>query len=386
MTSEAMRSVDSQAGTLGTVLQDVRRFLPRELVGDREWERILECAGALPAAGMARGCGFEFRLDDPSPAADFFVVVEPQEALAQYYIEQGTAAGTPATGAAAALARHLALMDPFRRDSVAGWTDGMTLEYDVAKVARNRCPAPGVFLRIRQRRDAKRREPHPCDPVIAAAGIAAAVGWNRNAEEERAVERAFRALPTGGEVAHIGALPGRRAARAVRLLVQRIGWSDIPAYLESVRWPGSVSSVVSALGVLADLDRRFRLSVDLSAHGTGPRLGVEVFVGADWSPVDDWLRTDIRDWKPVVARLEAGANCLAEKASGLRAWPRIERLYGPEGVHLLYMGINHVKLLIGDGREARWKAYTGLYCGRTEPRALSTARNGDPGNCGNGEP
>jgi hypothetical protein len=267
---------------------------------------------------------------------------------------------------------------------VAGWTDGITLEYDLATVSENRSPAPGVFLRIRPRRDAERGERHPCDPVTAAAGIAAAVGWERNAAEERAVARAFQALPTGGEVSHIGALPGRRVARAVRLLVQRIGWSDIPAYLESVRWPGSVSSVASALSVLGDLDRRFRLSVDLSACGTGPRLGVEVFVGTDWGPVDDWLRTGIGDWRPVVARLEAGAKCLAEKASGLRAWPRLERLYGAEGTHLLYMGINHVKLLIGDG-EVRWKAYTGLYCGKTRLRAPSAVRDRDPINRGNGE-
>ena len=357
---------DDGAGKLGTLLEEIRAFVPCELIGDSEWYRLLGRVGGLPEEGVASSCGFEFRLDVASPAADLFVVIRPGEPLAHYYIRQGTADGADA--AAAALARHLVRMDPevgpSRGDSVAGWNDGMTLEYDVAEVVGN--PAPGVFLRLRLAHSPERKDPHHCHPRTAAAGIAAAVGWEPDEEERRAVERAFGALPAGSEVAHIGGLPGRRP-RAVRLLVQRIERTEVPDFLERVQWPGAAGGVVMVLNDFGDIYRRFRLSVDLSARGTAPRLGVEMFVGDDWDREDDWLKTDIGQWRPMVERLEARGWCLPEKARGLLAWPGGRQLYGTRGVYLLYMGINHVKLLIEHGA-IRAKAYTGLHCAPVRPR------------------
>ena len=357
---------DDGAGKLGTLLEEIRAFIPRALIGDSEWARLLGRVGGLPEEGVASSCGFEFRLDVASQAADFFVVIRPGEPLAHYYIGRETADGADA--AAAALARHLVRMDPdagpSRGDSVAGWNDGMTLEYDVAEVVGN--PAPGVFLRLRLTRRPERKDPHHCHPRTAADGIAAAVGWEPDEEERRAVERAFGALPAGSEVAHIGGLPGRRP-RAVRLLVQRIERTEVPDFLERVQWPGAAGGVVMVLNDFGDIYRRFRLSVDLSARGTAPRLGVEMFVGEDWDREDDWLKTDIGQWRPMVERLEARGWCLPEKARGLLAWRGGRQLYGTRGVYLLYMGINHVKLLIEHGA-IRAKAYTGLHCAPVRPR------------------
>ena len=235
-------------GKFGPLLEELRAFIPRALIGDSGWAGLLGRVGGLPEEGVASSCGFEFRLDDASPAADFFVVIRPGEPLAHYYIGRETADGADA--AAAALARHLVRMDPdagpSRGDSVAGWNDGMTLEYDVAEVEGNGRPAPGVFLRMRLTRSPERKDPHHCHPRTAVAGIAAAVGWEPDEEERRAVERAFGALPAGSEVAHIGGLPGRRP-RAVRLLIQRIERTEVPDFLERVQWPGAAGGVVSVL-------------------------------------------------------------------------------------------------------------------------------------------
>ena len=345
---------------VGKRLEEIRAFIPRELIGEPEWGHLLRRVGGLPAEGVASSCGFEFRLDVAAPASDFFVVVRPGEPLAHHYIRQGTADGADAT--AAALARHLVRMDPDIEHltpgaSVAGWNNGMTLEYDVAEVAGN--PAPGVFLKMRLTGSQQRRAPHHCHPRTAADGIAAAVGWEPDEEERRAVERAFGALPAGSEIAHIGGLPGRRP-RAVRLLVQRVGRTEVSDFLERLRWPGAADGVVSVLNDFGELYRRFRLAVDISARGTMPRLGVEMFVGDDWYREDDWLKTDIGQWRQMVELLEARGWCLPDKARGLLAWPGLQQLYGTRGTHLLYMGINHVKLLIEHGA-VRAKAYTGLH-------------------------
>ena len=356
----------------GKLLEEIRAFFPRELIGDSEWGRLLGRVGGLPEEGVASSCGFEFRLDAAPRAADFFVVIRPGEPLGHYYVRQGTADGADAE--AAALARHLVRMDPdlrsSRSDSVASWNNGMTLEYDVAEAVGD--PAPGVFLRLRLTRSPERNDPYHCHPRTAAAGIAAAVGWEPDEEERRAVELAFDALPTGSEVAHIGGLPGRRT-RAVRLLVQRIGRTEVPDFLERVQWPGAVGGLVFVLNDFGELYRRFRLSVDVSARGTAPRLGVEMFVGDDWDREDDWLKTDIGRWRPMVERLEARGWCLPEKARGLLAWPRLRRLYGKRGVHLLYMGINHVKLLF-EHKAIRAKAYTGLHCAPVQPRGVGNPK------------
>ena len=349
----------------GPLLEALRAFIPRELIGGPEWTRLLDRIGGLPEEGVASRCGFEFRLDVPAPAADFFVVVVPGESLARYYIRQGTTDG--ANPSSAGLARHLDLMDPngpSLGDSAAGWNDGMTLEYDVAEVEGG--AAPGVFLRMRRTRTLERKDPYHCHPRTAAAGIAAAVGWAPDEGERRAVERAFEALPAGSEVAHIGALPNR-APRAIRILVQRIERAEVPGFLERVRWSGNADGVVSALSDFRDICRRFRLSMDVSAHGTAPRLGVELFVREKWDQEGDWVGTNIKDWRPVVERLQARGWCLPEKARGLLAWPGVRQLYGVKGVHFLYLGINHVKLLIEQGG-VRAKAYTGLHCAPVRPQ------------------
>lgn len=219
---------------------------------------------------------------------------------------------------------------------------------------------------MRRTRAPERKDPHHCHPRTAAAGIAAAVGWEPAEGERRAVERVFGALPTGGEVAHIGALPGR-APRALRILVQRLDTAEVPGFLERVQWAGDSGGVVSALSGFRDICRRFRLAVDVSARGTGPRLGVELFIRDQWDREDDWLGTNIDDWRPVVERLQARGWCLPEKARGLLAWPGIRQLYDARGVHLLYLGINHVKLVVEHGG-VRAKAYTGLRCAPIRPQ------------------
>ena len=52
-------------------------------------------------------------------------------------------------------------------------------------------------------------------------------------ELRRSVARVLAALPPGGRVRHVGALPGR-APRAVRLVIQEIGHDEVAGVLE--RW------------------------------------------------------------------------------------------------------------------------------------------------------
>ena len=63
------------------------------------------------------------------------------------------------------------------------------------------------------------------------------------------------------------------------------------------------------------------------------------------------------------AGLRTAAGCAPAKAEGLRAWTRVERVIGPEGIYRVFQHINHVKAVVEDGRITA-KAYAAVIAGR----------------------
>ena len=342
----------------GVTLTALRALIPRSLIDGPGWEWLLERVGELPGAAVASSCGFEFRLDETAPTADFFVMLGPGLALTEHYIREGKAA-TPGS-VAAALARYL-VRHCRSESAVTGWISGTMLEYDVAEVQPGQHPAPGVFLKLRRTRRPDGTTHYHCTPRVLTATLAQAVGWTTDTGEQGAVERVFGALPGGG-VVHAGALPGR-APRAIRLVVEGIEEADLPALLERLGWRGSIRTVAAVLTDLRDRLPRFRLSVDVAAQGLSPRLGLEMYLDEGI-----WLTTGRSDWRLVVERLTERGWCLPEKAQGLLAWCALDRVYDREGVFFVYKGINHVKLTIEDGG-VHAKAYAGLRFAPPQPSA-----------------
>lgn len=336
-------------------LTEIRELVPCALIDGRGWDRLLQRAGDLPGASY---CGFEFRLGAARPAADFFVVVVPGQALAEHYVRQAEAA--PRGSSAAALARYLVqLRDP---ETAPRWVAGTMLEYEVAETAEERRAAPGVFLKVRLERELAHAHRRRWSPSELTATVARAVGWTENRGEQQAAARVFAALPAGSEVAHIGALPDR-APRAVRLVIQGVAHAEVTHLLERLGWSGCLHTARAVLADLRDLLPRFRLSVDVGAGARGvlPRLGLELYHAGEWGlEMDSWLTTGRGEWRPVVERLAARGWCLPAKAQGLLAWCALDRLYDRRGVHLLYRGINHVKLTIEEDNVVQAKAYAGV--------------------------
>ena len=315
----------------------------------------MACAAELPDAGLATPLGCEFRLGEETPAADLFVVVGPGSPLARHFIHRGEAAHPGSE--AAALARYLVRIG--QADSaLRGCIAGTMLEYDLAETPAGRRPEPGVFLKVRL---AEEPGPHDRPRPLPIAALADAVGWTDDGEARRSVARVLAALPPGGRVAHVGALPGR-APRAVRLVIQEIGRDEIGGVLERLGRRGAIRPATEILADLGEVLPRFRLSVDMAAAGLLPRLGLELYHAGSWSgELDGWLVTGRSDWRPVVERLARRGWCLAAKARGLTEWCALDRIYDRRGVFLVYKGLNHVKLTVTDaGVDA--KAYAGMTC------------------------
>ena len=56
-----------EGDTMGELLGHFRNRISPVLIGDREWDRILECAGKLPITMGALPFGFELPLHSPGP-------------------------------------------------------------------------------------------------------------------------------------------------------------------------------------------------------------------------------------------------------------------------------------------------------------------------------
>ncbi|MDE3259531.1 MAG: hypothetical protein OYM47_17015 [Gemmatimonadota bacterium] len=346
---------------LRVISPESRRFIPPELVAGRGWDRLVRRVGELPGWPVLNRVFFEFGLGDPAPAADFSVRVYPgHPGLPGHYVHRGKTAQQ--NSAAAALGRFLSEAADTRTVSESALSarfNDIMLEYDIAGIESEASPDPGLFLGLRPA--ASPDDSEVGSPGNVVAELTNAVGWNDDAGERRVLERVVGALPPGGRLDHVGAMPGR-PFRAVRVIVNGIAPEEMPVFLERAGWPGSVRNVMDALADWRDVFPYFRPCFDASARGLRPRLGLEMFPRSErkgrW-PVGDWLSTGIRTWLPVLERLEERELCLPAKGSGLRVFPGMEQLFDKDGVYILHKGLNHVKLAIEDGG-VQAKAYAGV--------------------------
>ena len=360
------RTMDVEPTTFRDILPKLRGLIPHSLIDGQAWDRLLDRAGDLPAWLPGTYFGFEFRLGDPTPAADFFVRMLLSGPFVQEYVRRGEAAQP--SSAEASLARFLVEANQ-ANSRLADLFDTVGLECDIAEVPSDRRPAPGVFLKLR---------PGAKPPSIVADAIASVVGWHSGAGERHALERAFEALPAGGEVGFVGALPGRKT-RAIRVIVRGIWEPDVPAFLSRLAWPGPVDRVGEVLADLRDVSPHFRVAFDVTARGVAPHLGLEM--GAV-EPKNqqvarlEWLHTERRHWLPLVTRVAEKGWCLPAKARGLLDYLELQTSWDKTGMFQSYKGINHIKISI-DAASVSAKGYVGMFFRQFDSRAVAQPKVAD---------
>ena len=340
--------------SFGGFLGGMRRLFPSALLSGDGLERLLAVAERLPLCVIDQRFGFEFALDSESASADFCVVPGPGSALAEHYIREGKASpsGSPEGRLGACLAGNA--RDPASFPASKG--GGIILEYDVPEPLPEEPLPPGTFFAPGDASvDAARKLlGDPADTVAALRDVA---GWRADASELRQVERVYEALSGSGLVYQAGVLPGR-PQRALRFVAHRIDTAELPFLLERLRWPGSVDTAMSGLAQTSEFtDPGAVLSLDVSASGISPRLGLELFRRTEQ------LRMDRTGWWPLIDRLADSGSCVPAKAEGLRAWSRSEWAIGPDGFYRVYQFINHLKAVVEDDRMTA-KAYAVMVVGR----------------------
>ena len=324
--------------SFGGLLGGMRRLFPPVLLNGDGLERVLTVAERLPLCVIDQPFGFEFALCDEAADADFCVISAPGSSLAAHYVRAGAAA--PSGSAAAALGACLARNARDPASFLARGEGSVILEYDVPAHGREEPPPPGIFfvpggVSV----DAARKLLD--DPADTVAALWAAAGRRADAAELRQVERVYGVFSDAGLVVQAGVLPGR-PQRAVRLVVHRVDTAGLPRLLDRLRWPGSADAALAVTAATDDLTQPGTvLSLDVSAGGVSPRLGLELF-----RPVPAVLPSTERAGGPMIERLTDRRWCLPAKAEGLRAWSRTERVLGPRGAYRVYQYINHIKAVV----------------------------------------
>ena len=338
-------------GSFGEFLAELRSLVPSTLVDGSGWQRLLALAHRLPVSVLDNRFGFEFDLADPDPAADFCVVPATGSGLAEFYVRQGELA--PPESAEAALGRFLAEQAGDPQALLAeGQGGGVILEYDLVGISSELPASPGIFIVPQDSRDESNTRKLFGRPEALADVLWAVSGREPDADVLREMLRVYRVLPPIGVVTQAGIMPGRDQ-RAARLIVPTPTDEDLVALLARIQWPGSLADVAGVCESMAGVARpSVSLSVDVTAEGVAPRIGLEFYRPVDWHDLD---RTG---WGRLIDRLEERGWCLPEKARGLKAWPLVEHLFDQGKVYRVRQSINHVKVVVDRGTAAA-KAYAG---------------------------
>ena len=335
---------------LRDLLEALGPQIPESLLAGRGRDRLLRQVGDFPAAVAARLCIFELRLDDPEPAADFSVTVTSPQ-VPHHYLAGADGA---ATSLKASLDAYLASKPEHYR-----W---LMLEYDLIDIPEERKAAPAINLRS----DASLTPGGATfEPARLAGTLSRVLGRSDARHEQRALSRAFAVLPSGAVVAFAAAFP-ERTPRSVRLVVAEVSAAQVEPFLDRLRWPGSIPTVLHFLSGLHDVSNRFMMAFDVAPEGALPRLGFEIYPTAAGDRdfrglLSAWHTTRSHHWRDLINRLVETGLCSQAKADGLLSWPKQCNLYGANGTWELRMGINHIKIVM-DAEHLRAKAYAGLRC------------------------
>ena len=345
-----------EGDTMGDLLGHFRTRISSVLIGDPQWERVLECAGRLPITMAALPFGFELPLHEPKPVADFGASLASGTRPAAYFREKVRTDSTDAT--AQAIVRLFEQMDAegSRLREIVGRK--LMLEYDIGSAENGTGSFPGMFLRPGER------------PIIGAEGqagdvgcvvdaLVSCVGWEANPSERKNVERAYLAQPADTRMDSFGVFPSR--PRSIRLAIMGFkSEQEICAYLQDAGWPGQPSAVRAVISRFRERAEIVRSGANIDVHegGLGAALGLTLIVKQRYTKDSRYWLDGLTDWDPFLEALGQEDLVVPEKLAALAGWvSKPTTLFARSGRFVLLRGIHHIKLVISEDRLEKAKAY-----------------------------
>ena len=345
-----------EGGTMGDLLGHFRNRISRILIGDPEWERVLERAGTLPITIGALPFGFEFPLHVHRPEADFGVSLASGTQPAAFFRDRARTDKTDET--AKAITTLFGRMDA--KDSSLRGIVGrkLMLEFDIGSARHDHGLIPGMFLRPGER-PIMGGGNQENDVATVVDALVSCVGWSVTDVERETIERVYRAQPGDTRLDSFGVFPSR--SRAIRLAI--MGFKsrlEVCSYLERSGWPGRVSAVESVIERFMERANIVRTgaNIDVQEKGIGPVLGLTLIVKQRYTKDSRYWLDGLTDWDPFLAALGHEDIVVQEKLEALTDWvSKPTTLFAKSGRYVLLRGIHHIKLVISGNRLRKAKAY-----------------------------
>ena len=345
----------AEGDSMAAWLRHFRARISPILIGDAHWQRILDCAGNLPATMGALPFGFELPLHDSRPLADFGVSLASGTRAAAFFHARTADRTASMIGT---LFREIDAEDSALRAIVGR---KLMLEYDIGSAGEGgegERPHPGVFLRPGVRPILGCRNQQE-DIATVVDALVACVGWEGNTAEREGIERAYTAQPEGTRMDSFGVFPSR--PRSIRLAVMGFGSQQaLGSYLEAIGWPGRVDAVDA---VIARFSERVNLvstgaNIDVRQEGIGPVLGLTLAVKQRYTEDARYWLDSRADWEPFLEALGDEHIVIREKLQALAGWASSPvPLFGKSGRYVLLRGIHHIKLVFCGDTLHKAKAY-----------------------------
>lgn len=353
LTQERLAAED---GTMGDLFGYSKKWTTAGLVGVAEWQRLLECANALPITMGAFPFGFEFPLHKQSAEADFGVSLTGGTKTSDIFSERAKQDRTDIL--ANTIVRYMNAM--CRQDSnlqdIVG--EKLMLEFDVGSAMDGIAELPGFFLRP-NRRPIDGGGAQMNDVLTVSNALVSGVGWELAEGDREQLQKIHTSQPTGTRIDSFGVFPSR--SRAIRLAVMGFESHDnLGTFLSDIDWTGNISEVLAVTSRFEERAAVVRNGVNLDVQdgSLGSTLGITAMVKQRFTNDPRYWIDDPEVWSPFLNALRQEEIVFSEKLDALSGWvskPKI--LFGKSGNFILMRGIHHMKLVVSEGRLAKAKAY-----------------------------
>ena len=341
-----------EANSFSALLGRLRQHTSSDLIGDGEWQAILNRAQDLPPTFGAFPFGYELPLHEATPRADFGVSVLGGGLTAAFFQDSGGSRKKDAT--VLAVARFLDETD--NEDSALRRVTGrkLLLEYDIPPANQGNPPAPGIFLYPAPDiliGDQSSARAQGIGVVMKALGAASGLGAETSEIEH--AQQVYMAMRQKTAMRAIGVFPAR--GRGFRLAVTGFeSGAEVADFLKHAGWPGNHALAASTLARFEQIDAfgYAGIHLDVGTAGLGPALGVSIYPGHG-----EWIR-DFGQWKPLLEPLRQDALAVPEKLDALaESSSGLDTLYGVKVPFAFLRGIHHVKLTLSGDHISSVKAY-----------------------------
>lgn len=336
------------------------------LISPESLKAVEQIAAKFPGT-ITDSFGFECRLGELAPEADFAIGIYPQTGGRQLLVEQTLEDFTPKAQQDYQIWSNILAFTQLWSNATSIYhevIDNLWLEFDYPPPG-SESVAPSIFLGFTQAAQVRlhlSEMEHVDDPGYR---------WMPEAIEQlrqyplpksvgNMLTRLLRSLPPTAKIFQIGVMLSR-PEDSIRLCIQGIPLDQLAPFLASLDWHGSIEMLNRLIEDLPDVDR-INLNLDLSDQ-LSDKIGIECYFQK--------LNQEIAfvDW------LVQSNLCIAEKASALTAkwgglthqiqhidsWPAelVHRslLRSSGSCSLFYRYLHHIKLVVVSDLLLQAKAY-----------------------------